>query len=182
MFRKHWLKLTKLIEAEWCIYIYVSKLGHHCSDNGLSPGRRQAIIWNNAGILLIGTLGATFNDFFIAILTFSFKKIHLKVSSGKWRPSCLDLNGLTVAQWSLLGLLSWYPLILVTSLQLIWKWGTRRWNLRVPDFQMSCCDLTHCIVAPRMATRATHLNSFVGLQINLEHFRQEQKKTKLVAL
>ena len=26
------------------------------SDNGLSPGRRQAIIWTNAGILLIGSL------------------------------------------------------------------------------------------------------------------------------
>ena len=28
------------------------------------------------------------------------------------------------------------------SLQLIWISGTRRWNLRVPDFQMSCSDLT----------------------------------------
>ena len=27
------------------------------SDNGLSPGRRQAITWTNAGILLIGPLG-----------------------------------------------------------------------------------------------------------------------------
>ena len=27
------------------------------SDNGLSPGRRQAIIWTNAGISLIGPLG-----------------------------------------------------------------------------------------------------------------------------
>ena len=27
------------------------------SDNGLSPGRRQAIIWTNAGTLLIGPLG-----------------------------------------------------------------------------------------------------------------------------
>ena len=28
------------------------------SDNGLSPGRRQAIIWTNAGILFIGPLAA----------------------------------------------------------------------------------------------------------------------------
>ena len=27
------------------------------SDNGLAPGQRQAIIWTNAGILLIGPLG-----------------------------------------------------------------------------------------------------------------------------
>ena len=32
----------------------VSKLTIIGSDNGLSPGRRQAIIWTNAGILLIG--------------------------------------------------------------------------------------------------------------------------------
>ena len=32
------------------------------SDNGLSPGRRQAIIWTNAGILLIGPLGTNFSE------------------------------------------------------------------------------------------------------------------------
>ena len=62
------------------------------SDNGLSPERRQAIIWTNAGILLIGTLGTKFNEILIEIYTFSFKNIHLKMSSGKWRPFCLGLN------------------------------------------------------------------------------------------
>ena len=32
------------------------------SDNGLSPGRRPAIIRANAGILLIGPLGTNFNE------------------------------------------------------------------------------------------------------------------------
>ena len=32
------------------------------SDNGLSPGRRQAIIWTNAGILLIGPLARNFSE------------------------------------------------------------------------------------------------------------------------
>ena len=31
---------------------HVSKLTIIGSDNGLSPGRRQAIIWTNGGILL----------------------------------------------------------------------------------------------------------------------------------
>ena len=35
-------------------HICVGKLTIIVSDNGLSPGRRQAIIWTNAGILLIG--------------------------------------------------------------------------------------------------------------------------------
>ena len=37
-------------------HICVSKLTIIGSDNGLSPDRRQAIIWTNAGILLIGPL------------------------------------------------------------------------------------------------------------------------------
>ena len=35
-------------------HICVGNLTIIGSDNGLSPGRRQAIIWTNAGILLIG--------------------------------------------------------------------------------------------------------------------------------
>ena len=60
------------------------------SDNGLSPGRRQAIIWANAGILLIGPLGTNFSQILIEIYKFSFKKMHLKVSSAKWQPCCLN--------------------------------------------------------------------------------------------
>ena len=61
-------------------------------DNGLSSGRRQAIIWTNAGILLIEPLRTNFNEISIEIHIFSFKKMHLKMSSGKWRPFRLGLN------------------------------------------------------------------------------------------
>ena len=67
-------------------HICVSKLTITGSDNGLSPGRRQAIIWTNAGILLIGPLGTNFSEILSEIHTFSFKKMHLKTSSAKWRP------------------------------------------------------------------------------------------------
>ena len=43
------------------------------------PGRRQAIIWINAGILLIGPLGINFSEILIKINTFSFKKTYLKL-------------------------------------------------------------------------------------------------------
>ena len=76
-------------------HICISKVTIIASDNGLSPGRRQAIIWNNAGILLIGPLGTNFSGILIEIHIFSFKKMHLKMSSGKWRPYCLVLNMLT---------------------------------------------------------------------------------------
>ena len=52
------------------------------SDNGLSPGRRQAIIWINTAVLLIGPLATNISEILIEIHTFSFKKMHLKMSSG----------------------------------------------------------------------------------------------------
>ena len=48
-----------------------------------------------------------------------------------------------VTWWPLLELLSRYPLIPVKSLQLTWRSGTHRWNVRVPNLQMSCIDLTN---------------------------------------
>ena len=71
------------------------------SENGLSPVRRQATIWTNAGILLIGPLGTNFSEILIGIQTFSFKKLHLKTSSAKWRLFCLGLNEL-MHKWLLL--------------------------------------------------------------------------------
>ena len=53
------------------------------SDNGLSPGRRQAIIWTNAGISLIRPLRTNFSEILIEIHVFSFKKMRLKMSSAK---------------------------------------------------------------------------------------------------
>ena len=63
--------------------ICVSKLATIGSDHGLSPGRRQAIIWTNAGILLIGPLGTHFGGILIEIHTFSLKKMRLERSSAK---------------------------------------------------------------------------------------------------
>ena len=65
------------------MHICVSKLTIIGSDNGSSPGRRQAIISTNAGILLIEPLGTNFSEILSEIQTFSFKKMHLKMSSAK---------------------------------------------------------------------------------------------------
>ena len=82
----HWVRVT---------HICVGKLTIIGSDNGLSPGRRQAIIWTSAGILLNETLGTNFSEILIGIQIFSFEKMRLKMSSAKWRPFCLGLNVLT---------------------------------------------------------------------------------------
>ena len=89
------LKSMKIYWTHW------GRMTHICmgkptiiagSDNGLSPDRRQVIIWTNAGLLLIGPIETNFSEILIEILAFSFKKIHLKMSSAKWRPFCLSLN------------------------------------------------------------------------------------------
>ena len=84
----HWGRVTHMCVSELTI------IG---SDNGLSPGRCQAIIWTNAGILLIGLLGTRFSGILIGIQTFSFKKMHLNMSSAKWRPFCLGLSVITMS-------------------------------------------------------------------------------------
>ena len=83
----HWGRVTHICVGNFSI------IG---SDNGLSPGRRQAIIWNNAVISLIGPFGTNLSEILIGIQTFSFKKLHLKTSSAKWRLFCLGLNELTL--------------------------------------------------------------------------------------
>ena len=61
----HWGRVT---------HICVGKQTSIGSNNGLAPDRRQATIWINAGILLIGPLGTNLSEILIEFLTFSFKK------------------------------------------------------------------------------------------------------------
>ena len=79
----HWLIVPQttvdgLTHWGWTTHIYVGNLTTISSDNGLSPGRHQAIICTIAGIVLIGT---NFIEILIEIHTFSYKKMHLKTSS-----------------------------------------------------------------------------------------------------
>ena len=82
----HWGRVT---------HICASKLTIIGPNNGLSPGRCQAIVWTNAGILLIGPLVTNFSESLIEIHIFLLKKMHMKMSSGKWWPFCLSLNVLS---------------------------------------------------------------------------------------
>ena len=86
---------TILTHSGRATHICVSKLTIDVSDNGLSPGRRQAIIWTNAGLLSFRPLRTNFSENLIKIQQFSSKKMHVKMSSAKWRPSCLGLNVLS---------------------------------------------------------------------------------------
>ena len=105
--RPQWVK-HKLTHWGRVMHICLSKYTINGSDNGLSPGRRQAINWTNAGILLIGPLGINFSENLVEINTFSFKEKHLKMSSAKW---CLFHHGLNELN-------SWNTHRMITSLYL----------------------------------------------------------------
>ena len=62
------------------MHICISKIAIIGSDNGLAPDWCQAIISTNAGISLTEPLGTNFSGILIEILTFSFTKMHFKVS------------------------------------------------------------------------------------------------------
>ena len=91
LFLTHWGRVT---------HICVGKLVIIGSDNGLSPDRRQTIIWINAGLLSIGPLRKCFSENLVKIQQFSLKKLHVEMSSAKWRPSCLGLNVLNTTSAS----------------------------------------------------------------------------------
>ena len=92
------ISLSSIMLTHWgqVAHIRVSKLTTIGSDNGLSPGRRQGIIRTNTRILLISPLGTKVSEILIEIHIFPFKKMHLKMSSGKWRLFCSGLNVLDI--------------------------------------------------------------------------------------
>ena len=79
--------------------ICVIELGCHCSSNGLSPVRWQAITWNGSDVLLTGPLGTVFNEIWINLLRFSLK------------------NGFENVVWKMVAMLfrsqwvSWYQIV-----------------------------------------------------------------------
>ena len=74
------LGLNDLIHLGWGKCICVGNLNIIGLDNGLSPGRRQAIIWSNAGKLLIWPLGTNFGK-----ILRTFMHFHSRKCIWKWR-------------------------------------------------------------------------------------------------
>ena len=73
---------------------YVSYPTDIVSGNGLSPFRSQAITWTNAGLMSVGFLGTSFSEIWIGILSFPYKKMHLKMSSAKMASVLSNWDGL----------------------------------------------------------------------------------------
>ena len=110
-------------------HICVRNLTIIVSDNGLSPGWRYAIIWTNAGLLLIGPLGTNFSEILIEIQTSSFKKMHLKV----WLQNGVHFAFASMCQFGLSTGTLWYVYWViclsfpVRGLQWTYKWSVFLW-------------------------------------------------------
>ena len=72
-------------------HICVSKLTVIGSDNGLSPGRRHAIIWTNATILLIRALETKFSEI-LSENSYAFIQEEALVNVSKMHVFRLGLN------------------------------------------------------------------------------------------
>ena len=73
-------------------HIHVSKLTIIGSDNGLLPGRRQTIIWTNAGILLIESLRTKFSEILIEIYAFLIQENAFENIVWRMAATCLGVN------------------------------------------------------------------------------------------
>ena len=74
---------------------YDALMTHHTTENSLLPGRRQAIIWTNDGILLIGPLGTNFSENLnrnlnIFIKKHAFENVVWKMAAILSRPQCVN--------------------------------------------------------------------------------------------
>ena len=76
----------------WVTHICVSKLIINGSDNGLSPGWHQAIIWTNIGILLTWPLGTNFSEISIETYIFgqenAFENVVCEMAAILSQPQC----------------------------------------------------------------------------------------------
>ena len=99
--RNHWMEESiYLLPTSTVSAAHVVPISSSCSiygslnwvsiglDNGLSPVWRQAITWTNVHLLSIGPLGTNCSEILIKIQNISFTKMHLKITSAKWRPFC----------------------------------------------------------------------------------------------
>ena len=101
-------------------HICVNKLTIIGSDNGLSPGQCQAIIWTNAGIVLIWTSGTNFSEIFK-------------------RNSCIFIheNAFENVICEMAAILSW-PRCVYTGIPILVR---RHLYIETPSFFFFCCSM-----------------------------------------
>ena len=103
---------------------------------------RQAITWANTGLLSIGILGRNFSEILIKIQNFSFTKMHLKISSAKWRPFCPGVDELSYHYCRILGCGHVTKVAIFISFYFIMFSFFIVWNLQI---RRQCSVISTCI-------------------------------------
>ena len=109
-FNNQYLTYEELTHWGWM----TQKLTTIYSDNVLSPGQHQDIIWTNAGILLIGHMKKnqwTLNqDWYIFIKKNTFENVIWKMSALLFWPQCVEQqSGTSHKCWPLICAISKHP-------------------------------------------------------------------------
>ena len=171
------LRYLVVFEAEWRIYASANYaiIG---SDNGLSPLRRQAIIWTSAGLPMIRLLGTNFSAVLIEIQTFSLKKMRLKMPSAQCCPFCLGLDVFLTRFVSQVIWDIWNILVTVESVRsLLMPWHHSWWR-QMESFSallVFCAGnspVTGEFTAKRPVTRS--FNVFFNLRLNKQMSKQSR--------
>ena len=144
-------------------HICVSNLTTIGSVNGLSPGRRQVIIWTNAGILLIRTLGTNFSEILGEIHPFSFSKMHLNMSSAKWRLFGLGLNELSniAIQLYICSILLFLNHCFTAGAVLVSRSSGPRFNINMSSYQYR---KSHC--GDKTVVRSSYLHNGISYTLS----------------
>ena len=145
-------------------HICVGKLNIISSDNGLSPGKRQAIIWTNAGILFIWHLWTNFIEILIRIQIFSFQKctwnVVCEMASILSRPQCDNWPGASDITLRVMGIYGYcYHSKMQVSADSIHIYLSKKY------IQYSCCHAWSCLVTVECCSGAneTAIYNMYGL-------------------
>ena len=79
---------------KWYDTVMFPAVSHHSASTHWGQMTHIGVSKLPAGILLSGPLWTKFSEILIEIPSFSFKKLHLKMSSAKWRLFCPGINDL----------------------------------------------------------------------------------------
>ena len=148
------------------------------SANGLSPARCWAITWTNADLLSNGPSGTNFSEIWIATLTFSFRKMRLKMSSAKCRPSCLDIS---VVYWFITKLRNSTVLIKYLSIQYLDSAGYILGYIRYSYTLLSFLGIEITLVGEIIFLKNRNLFLAQSIQLQLK-ITQEARSSIAIAL
>ena len=120
----------------WVTHICIGILTSNGSDNGLLPGPRQAIIWTNAGIVLIEPLETNSVKFYSEFKHFHSRKCiwkcHLENGVHFSRPQCVNTTKAWIKWLTFRNLHIQVDFVLtILSFIIVWWYGSYQYHVEL---------------------------------------------------